>query len=292
MDSRIELLPDRIGNGDDTDCVVVFVNGLGGGRETWSELSSFLNNNWSEDFSFDLRYYHPYNERSRFNSFFILLKDKFIFGSFFLFLYRVIVGESIELLAKGLDSYIEMNCHRYENIILVGHSMGGLISRKMLVDQLEKKHYSEINKLLTYATPHKGSEIANYLGFTLQIRQMNYFKSKFLADLNSLWFNLSAPDHVNPTYVVATKDGVVNKDSASGTDKDPHVVYAIGQSHSSLIKPKNIDDIGYATLVKCILETFIDTEFSTLGALDGFVSFDGDDGSEDDDNDTFGIPNA
>jgi|GEM_PF-1939346 len=291
MSYRINCLPNKIGGNNENKSVIVFVHGLGGGRETWLELSNFLNQNWSEDFSFDVKYYHPYNERSIFNRLFVFLKESFPLGSYFLFLYRVIVGEGIDVLAKGLDSYLEVNCYNYDNIMLVGHSMGGLISRKMLVDQLEKKHFSEVDKLLTYASPHIGSHLANMFGFTLQIRQMNFFKSKFLESLNSLWYSLSAKDHVNPTYVIATKDKIVNSDSASGIDVDPHIVYAIGQSHSSLIKPNNIDDIGYSILLKCIFETFIEVELSSMGALDGFVSFgDDDDEITDDLDDIPGIP--
>ena len=88
--------------------------------------------------------------------------------------------------------------------------------------------------------------------------------------LNEDWYELSAQNNVNTTYVIATKDSIVNNVSASGIDKDPHLVYAIGQSHTSLIQPANIDDIGYATLVKSIKETFIESELSSTGGIEDF----------------------
>jgi pimeloyl-ACP methyl ester carboxylesterase len=280
-------LPTKIGNDQSSDCVIIFVNGLGGGRDTWEELSLFLKNNWQLDFTFDLKYYHPYNDKSKIHSFIENLNRKTKLGKYLLFLYRVLIGERIENLANGLSSYIEMNCHSYEKILLVGHSMGGLVSRKMIVNELQKSHSVNINKLITYATPHLGSKIAAFFGITIQIRQMNIFSSKFLTDLNEDWYELSAQNHVNPTYVIATKDSIVNNVSASGVDKDPHLVYAIGQSHTSLIKPVNIDDIGYATLVKCITETFIESELSSTGGIEDFDFNDVD--IEEDEN--FGLPN-
>ena len=287
MSSDLNNLPMKIGNDQSSDCVIIFVNGLGGGRNTWKEMSLFLKNNWQLDFTFDLKFYHPYNDNSKVHSFFEYLNRKAILGKYLLFLYRIFIGEDISKLANGLSSYIEMNCHSYEKIILVGHSMGGLISRRMIVNELEKSHSVKVDKLITYATPHLGSKYAGYLGITIQIRQMNYFTSDFLVNLNKNWYNLSAQNHVNPTYVVATKDGIVNNVSASGVDDNPHIVYAIGQSHSSLIKPLNIDDIGYATLVKSIMETFIESGLSETGGIEDFGIDDG----NDDEFETPGLPN-
>ena len=51
--------------------------------------------------------------------------------------------------------------------VFVGHSMGGLIIKKMLVnaqnsDDEERKKFAENTKgIVFYSTPHKGSEIAN-----------------------------------------------------------------------------------------------------------------------------------
>lgn len=288
MRQHFNNLPDKIGNHALSNCVVIFVNGLGGSRNTWDEISLFLKMNWDMDFTFDLKYYHPYNDKSKIHLFFIYLNFKTFFGKYFLFLYRTLIGEDIDKVASGLSSYIEMNCYKYEKIILVGHSMGGLVSRKMIVNELKKSHSVKINKLITYATPNLGSEMAAWVGITPQIRQMNYFSSKFLTNLNEDWYELSAPYHVNPTYVVATRDLIVSDISASGIDEDPHVVYAIGQSHSSVIQPVHVDDIGYATLVKCIKQTFIDSQLSATGGID---DFDLEDEEEIEDEDNFGLPN-
>ena len=95
--------------------------------------------------------------------------------------------------------------------------------------------------------------VTNYSGAMTQSGvqySLGTYDNNFVADGFSTWQNYTT--------------------GGSGVDQDPHLVYAIGQSHTSLIKPVNIDDIGYATLVKSITETFIESELSSTGGLEDF----------------------
>jgi len=46
-----------------------------------------------------------------------------------------------------------------QNIIIVAHSMGGLVARAYLRDHAEQHH---IARVITLGTPHHGTELANY----------------------------------------------------------------------------------------------------------------------------------
>ncbi|MBN2459137.1 alpha/beta hydrolase [Candidatus Woesearchaeota archaeon] len=64
------------------------------------------------------------------------------------------LNRGIEDYAKELDHAVRlvMNCTGSDKVILIGHSMGGLVSRKYMVDYGNE----HVEKLITLATPHYG----------------------------------------------------------------------------------------------------------------------------------------
>ncbi|WP_291995391.1 alpha/beta fold hydrolase [Candidatus Accumulibacter sp. ACC003] len=83
---------------------------------------------------------------------------------------------SLEPIYTSIDNYVEPLARRIdavlattgaERLILVGHSMGGLVARAYLQRYGEKR----LARLLTLATPHQGSELAR-LGIGENGRQM------------------------------------------------------------------------------------------------------------------------
>ena len=63
-------------------------------------------------------------------------------------------NQGIQEYASELKSIIQLakDCTGSEQVILIGHSMGGLVSRKYMVDYGN----TSVNKLITLATPHYG----------------------------------------------------------------------------------------------------------------------------------------
>ncbi len=68
--------------------------------------------------------------------------------------------QSIDTQADQLDQYIEYirHLHPGEQIILIGHSAGGVVARLYMV----KKPSSDLGALVTIASPHLGTEKAAY----------------------------------------------------------------------------------------------------------------------------------
>jgi len=56
-------------------------------------------------------------------------------------------------LAEGLRSQIEVRYPDYKSIILVCHSLGGLVARKYLVEEVKRGKELRIDKLLLFAVP-------------------------------------------------------------------------------------------------------------------------------------------
>jgi len=267
-------LPSSTGDGELLNLAVVFVHGLGGGRETWKEMVQMLEREWSYENQYKLHYYHYYIEG-------LLMKLLGWLGLIKIII-RVVNGSSLETCSDGLGSFIDVNCRDFDGVILVAHSMGGLVSRKYIVDSLLKSHQTKIVKLLTYASPHKGSAWALF-GINRQVRQMKLFNSHFLRQLNEDWSSLRAYEKVNPSYLVGDRDWVVHTKSASGTDPEPDVINVVGHDHFSIIKPNLPDHVGFRHLYN-VLEDYLEYvesgEDDLNSGLDG-MSF-GDDFDESD----------
>lgn len=84
--------------------------------------------------------------------------------------------KTIEFGETELNKYI--NGNKLKNVVLIGHSKGGIIIRQYLSNT---KYAIKIHKAFTIATPHYGSIFANVFRSTRQITP----RAPFLEKLNS-----------------------------------------------------------------------------------------------------------
>ena len=208
-------LPSRIGKNEPIESCVIFVHGLAGSTKTWEAFSSHLAKQWIYDESFGLEY-DLYTIDSKIP----------IYG----FLKRwLLAGPKIEVLANSFNTVINEVCKEYTNVIIVAHSMGGLVARQYLVDLVKRtKEVGKVKGLITYATPHKGSNIATLykniglsyfdIPFGLlsrQVVQMCREESDFIRQLNMDWDALRIDQKIDFRSVVGERDFIVDSESAS-----------------------------------------------------------------------------
>jgi triacylglycerol esterase/lipase EstA (alpha/beta hydrolase family) len=134
----------------------------------------------------------------------------------------------IRVLADGLRSLLETRYRDQEAIALVCHSLGGLVARKYLVDEVKRGSDLKVDKLLLYAVPNQGAGLAR-VGEMIswrhsQLRQLCR-ESDFLEELNREWAHLDMEGRVEVMFVVAGQDGVVDEESAE----------PVGQEESQVI---------------------------------------------------------
>lgn len=97
------------------------------------------------------------------------------------------IDEYIEPLARRVDAVLAAT--GAQRLMLVGHSMGGLVARAYL----QRHGSSRTARLITLGTPHQGSELA-YIGFGVNARQM---------EPGSAWLQaLASPTAVLDTVVI------------------------------------------------------------------------------------------
>ena len=152
-------------------------------------------------------------------------------------------------LAEGLRSQIENRYPQYKAIMLVCHSLGGLVARKYLVEELKRRDVKlRVDKLLLYAVPNHGSALAG-IGRHISWRHNQLTQlcrnSELVEELNADWKNLGIDQRVAVRYVVAGQDRVVDKQSAVHLWGNDKVDSILDVGHTSVVKPSKFGDLSY-----------------------------------------------
>jgi pimeloyl-ACP methyl ester carboxylesterase len=219
----------------------VFVHGLFSSPDTWSSLQKLLLCDPEVTSVFDLKYYGYSTPALSLNP------------------ARRIPG--FDTLAIGLGTFLETEVAGYDRIVLVTHSQGGLIAQRYLARMLGERRGAElhrISRVIMFACPHSGSEIA--LSFRRALTIWRHPQERELRLLTAA--------------VVETQRTVVNRivhaRSASATEWPiafsvycgesdnmcppasaravfPHIGVLPG-GHSSIIRPDSVSHRAYLTL--------------------------------------------
>lgn len=231
--------PSSIGEGD-IDTVVLFIHGLFGSYWTWNKFAGHLKNTWKEVDAFDLKYDEYYENQGFFYTTPIL---KWLGKAL-----SVFAGPDIDGLSDHLKAVIEQRCRDYDHIVIIAHSMGGIVARKYIVNRLEaEKNVGNVKALITYATPHHGSKWANFaiyfcfivsLIFNLNAKQVRQLrrKNKYIDRLNESWGNLGVDKKLDFKRVVGLRDWIVDIESSSYFE-DNNVYKIAHKNHFSIINP-------------------------------------------------------
>ncbi|WP_312394427.1 alpha/beta fold hydrolase [Chryseobacterium sp.] len=237
-----------------SDKYIVFIHGLGGSKNTFKKFSEYLSENWRLDFGFMTLFFSYYKA---------LFDNKVIRILFLLFpsfIIKSIWSKRNDYNADQLDKYIDNECKNCNNIIIVAHSMGGLVARQYLVNcRKSQKDIRKIKMLITYGTPHKGSHIASLLSinnipgardiYNFFSEKFNYRISpqigdlaelnKFIVKLNEEWRDYDLERKLLFIRVIGTTDKFVRAESGHLHEKDLENIYRFEYGHSKLIKPSN-----------------------------------------------------
>lgn len=155
--------------------------------------------------------------------------------------------------ADGLSDYLD---HRevwknYRGVVFVGHSMGGLVIRQLLI--AHQADAAKVPLIYLYATPTNGAEIAEVASKMSRNRQLQGMfpieASTYLTSVYSNWTNTPALSTI-PTY--CSYEGldtygvrVVSQSSASALCKQAREQYA---NHIDIVKPSGREDPRYYLL--------------------------------------------
>lgn len=149
----------------------------------------------------------------------------------------------ISELSNNLSNHLRITLSQYDNVYIVAHSMGGLITKALVSDELKKHGWTKVKLFLSLAVPHQGSDIAVFGGLisdNLQIENLNPV-NEFINTLNQRWVDLDS----KPTtkYFYGSYDEVVTEYSAVAIDKIEKDIISVAEDHNSISKPESSSSI-------------------------------------------------
>ncbi len=150
--------------------------------------------------------------------------------------------ESLESIAEHFVSEFVDLCESYEKIVLIGHSLGGLII-KLLLTRLPKGELQRVAHFVTLATPHLGipSISLGRFGRLLGNRQISDLAS-YSSTLRELGFQWEEVRHFVPhTFLFGIHDTAVPR-KLSVPRNDEENCIPVEADHFSICRPKGLED--------------------------------------------------
>jgi len=238
--------------------VILFIHGFTGGKETWknTEHGYFFDQLVAADgiaAEFDIATFEYYTKLTslfadvdsaigRLKSLFSNIQPKSR------------KNISIEEISELLKTRIRFDLAPYRNVIIVAHSMGGLVAKRCVLKDLQHGLTSKVKLILSFAVPHLGADLATYgklLSSNKQIKDLAPL-SELCPAMNDEWVKYSIKPVMK--YFYGTYDGVVIKHSAIGTDNIAQDIIACDDDHLSIVKPNGPSSLAVTATVHFLTE--------------------------------------
>lgn len=230
---------------------IILVHGLGGTSDgTWGSFPDFLEKDKDLDYSIvSYGYQSPH-----------ILKQ---------FYKR---APSILNIANGLLTDIKARCDLdNDEIILAGHSLGGLVVKKLLLRMKDKKINHKIRKVCFFDVPHDGSGFANvgkYISFRNRHLKSLCRDSSELDDLNDQWVDSGLDNALEIMSIVAANDDIVSSSSSKSIFRYHQVETINYVDHRSIVKPESMESSSYIVFKKFILDEHTVNRYKNTASRD------------------------
>lgn len=216
---------------------IILVHGLSGSADgTWGKFPEFLEKDTDLDYSIiSYGYQSPHYIKQFYQR-----------------------APSILNIANGLLTDIKARCDLdNDEIILAGHSLGGVVVKKLLLRMKDKKINHKIRKACFFDVPHDGSGLANigkYISWRNRHLKSLCRDSSELDDLNDQWVDSELDNALEIMSIVAANDNIVSSSSSKSIFRHHQVETINDVNHSTIVKPESMDSSSYIVFKNFILE--------------------------------------
>ncbi len=214
-----------------SDATVIFVNGFGGrAPKDWAKMLEAIAgdrdlSSWSID---------SYS----------MATDEFRLPHFSRF-------SGISLLAADLKTYIESKYPEKKPIVLVGHSLGGVVIRQYIVDMLRIGANERLDGAVLFASPHAESELRNIKSI-LSWRDFHLKKLcaefEVLNAINRDWLALHAAEKIRSVCIAGASDSIVSAVMASPYYPVDNIKVVADHGYFDIVEPDALEDVRYLVL--------------------------------------------
>ncbi len=155
---------------------------------------------------------------------------------------------TISEIAKGLATEISIRSRLGQDVLIIAHSMGGLVVRRMLADAMTSNNNLRVKRVLLLATPNSGSVLASVLSASGFANAQGLALAPFSEDLDRLnedWLKLDVESRFKVELVAAGKDQYVAEGSVRGFPGRQLDAMLIDDDHGSIVAPANREQSSY-----------------------------------------------
>jgi hypothetical protein len=165
---------------------------------------------------------------------------------------------SILNVANGVLTDIKARCNiENDEIILAGHSLGGIIVKKVLLLLENKRISHKIVKVCFFDVPHDGSGYAT-AGKNVAFRNRHLKSltrdSSELDDLNEQWVNSGLNNSLDILSIIAANDDIVSTSSSKSIFREHEVETINDVNHRTIVKPESTNSLAYIVFKRFILK--------------------------------------
>jgi hypothetical protein len=220
---------------EDLKQLILFVHGLGGHpSQTWGRFPEFLES-------------LP-EIRERFNI------ATFSFPTMIFRLPFLRKTPKLQELAASLATYIRY-CDHYR-VNLICHSLGGLVARRYLIEEVKIGRPLIVPRLALFAVPNNGSDLAKVAGHvSWRNQQLSQLcrDADILEMMNQDWSTFRVQEKVRTKFIIGTQDAIVDRFSAARTwgNQDTETIGEVG--HRAIVKPERLTDLSVKIVHKLLL---------------------------------------
>ncbi|MFA6058668.1 MAG: HEAT repeat domain-containing protein [Taibaiella sp.] len=220
--------------------LIIFVHGLIGSRKTWIRLDNtktiydYISSDKIISDNFDLAIFEYDTRMTDFWQ-----RNKW-FLSFLFKKVRLRKSLPIEDIALLLASQVDINCRDYEEIVVVAHSMGGLITKSFILDSFAKTQKCKVSIFFSIAVPHRGSNLATLGKILLSSKQVIGLGplSSIINTMHDDWNNQG--ERIPKTFFYrGLNDEIVTKDAAVAIQQGNVNIINCDDDHFSILTPLN-----------------------------------------------------
>lgn len=241
----------------DNKNLILFVHGFTGGEDTWEhpDFGSFpvlLLADQKVAEKYDVAHFLYFTKLL--NSFAKISNVSKIIKNFFKMSHGKLQSNiSIEEIANLLRTEIRFTLQQYENIIVIAHSMGGLVTKSFIIKDIQENIPSKVKLFVSLAVPHLGADLATYgnlFSNNLQIEDLKPLNS-FIHEINDAWLKTS----IRPVtkYFYGVHDAVVIKTSAAPMSNEKSDIISVDENHTSISKPEGENSTTLVAVKQIIL---------------------------------------
>ena len=195
---------------DTVDYPVIFIHGIARREEAWQKTAQVITDSCYCQMRYEAEsnIFHNYDGREAAARVWSLT---YYTGQP---LVEAVTG-NLDLYAARLEAMIEIikRITGQEKVVLVAHSMGGLVARKYMVK--DRSNWEIVHKILTVGTPNLGVKVA--VGIVGQLKDVKW-GSEFITELNQNWEALSSYKNKKWGVIGAVNPGIVRGVEPKGTD--------------------------------------------------------------------------